>query len=46
MSISAHSLSEAPLAAHSAAQATTVRKPPPKRSIVAKADSSELPEPR
>ena len=46
MSISAHSISEPSIAAHSGITAPTVKKPPSKRSITAKPDSTESPEPR
>lgn len=46
MSISAYSASESAIAAQVGTQAATVRKPPKKRQITARADATELPEPR
>ena len=46
MSIANLAISESAIAAHSGGGVPAVRKPPTKRSIVAKADSGESPEPR
>ena len=46
MSISAASVSELAIAAHSGATVEVVRKPPKKRQITAIPDATESPEPR
>lgn len=45
MSIASYAVSDASVAAQAGSPADT-KKPPPKRVVVARADSTELPEPR
>ena len=46
MSIASHALAETAVSEQSGAAAAKVRKPPPKRSITAIADTTQMPEPR
>lgn len=46
MSIASHAFAQAAVSEQAAAEPVKARKPPPKRSITAKPDTTEMPEPR
>ena len=46
MSIANYAVSDAAIAAQSGNQPANVKKPPPKRLVVAIADTTQIPEPR